>query len=81
MKIELRKSAIKDLKGINEPFKSKIHEKLLLLKDFPNLSNIKKLTNFEPAYRLRVGNYRILFDVVDNTTIIIARISHRKETY
>ncbi|MCJ8328309.1 MAG: hypothetical protein MJK08_14555 [Campylobacterales bacterium] len=49
MKIEIRKSAIKDLKHISELFKTKIHNQLLTLKDFPNLTNIKKLTNFEPA--------------------------------
>ena len=80
MKIEIRKSAIKDLKHISEPFKTNIHNKILELMNFPNTSNIKKLTNFEPAYRLRVGDYRILFDVVDEI-IVIARVLHRKESY
>ena len=80
MQIEIRKSAIKDLKQISEPFKTKIHNKILELKKFPNLQNIKKLTNFEPAYRLRVGNYRVLFDIFDDT-VIIARVIHRKESY
>ncbi len=80
MKIEIRKSAIKDLKNISEPFKTKIHNKVLELKKFPDLQNIKKLTNFEPAYRLRIGNYRVLFDVTEDT-IIIGRILHRKESY
>lgn len=80
MQIEIRKSAIKDLKSINEPFKTKLHERILELKNFPNLSNIKKLTNFEPAYRLRVGDYRILFDVVDEV-IIIGRVLHRQNSY
>jgi len=75
MKIEIRKSAIKDLKNISEPCKSKIHNKLLELKNFPNIQNIKKLTNFEPAYRLRVGNYRILFDVIEG------RVIHRQSSY
>ena len=52
MKIELRKSAIKDLKNISEPYKTKLHTKIFELKNFPNITNIKKLTNFEPAYRL-----------------------------
>jgi mRNA interferase RelE/StbE len=51
MKIELRKSAVKDLKNISEPFKSKLHSKIQELQNFPNTPNIKKLTNFEPAYR------------------------------
>jgi mRNA interferase RelE/StbE len=54
--------------------------KNLELKKFPNLQNIKKLTNFEPAYRLRIGDYRVLFDVEENI-IIIGRILHRKESY
>jgi mRNA interferase RelE/StbE len=80
MRIEIRKSAIKDLQKINEPFKSKLHEKIISLKNFPNVSNIKKLTNFEPAYRMRVGDYRVLFDVVEDT-IFIGRVLHRQESY
>ena len=80
MQIEIRKSAIKDLKQISEPYKTKIHNKILELKNFPNLQNIKKLTNFEPAYRLRIGDYRVLFDV-ENEVVIIGRVLHRKESY
>jgi len=80
MKIELRKSAIKDLEHISNPFKTNIHNKILELEKFPNIQNIKKLTNFEPAYRLRVGNYRILFDVF-NDTVTVGRILHRQNSY
>jgi len=80
MKIEIRKSAIKDLKKINEPFKSNLHKHISDLTNFPDIPNIKRLTNFEPAYRQRIGDYRILFDVIDDT-IIIGRILHRKESY
>ncbi len=80
MKIEIRKSAIKDLKKINNPYKENIHNKILELKKFPKVPNIKKLTNFEPAYRMRVGDYRILFDVVDDT-IFIGRVLHRQGSY
>ena len=80
MKIEIRKSAIKDLKHIPEPYKSNLHKKIMALKAFPEVANIKKLTNFEPAYRLRVGNYRVLFDVLENK-IIIGRILHRQNSY
>ncbi len=80
MKIEIRKQAIKDLKSISEPFKSTLYNKILRLKDFPNVPNIKRLTNFEPAYRLRVGDYRVLFDVVDDI-VVIGRVLHRKKSY
>jgi mRNA interferase RelE/StbE len=81
MHIELRKSAIKDLSALPPKIKDGIHLKIAELVNFPNVINIKKLTHFEPAYRLRVGDYRILFDVVDNQKIVIGRVLHRKESY
>ena len=42
--------------------------------------DVKKLTNFTPEYRLRVGDYRVLFEA-ENDKIIIYRIRHRKEIY
>ena len=80
MKIKIRKSAIKDLKKIDHEIRDRLHDKILSLVGFPNVSNIKKLTNFEPAYRMRVGNYRILFDVNDDI-IEIGRVLHRKDSY
>ncbi len=80
MKINIRKSAIRDLRKIDSQNKQKIHSRILQLVKFPNISNIKKLTNFEPAYRLRIGDYRVLFDVSDDT-IEIGRILHRKDSY
>ena len=80
MKIRLRKSAVKDLRKIDPKTKKRIHAKIQELTRFPRVSNVKKLTNFEPAYRLRVGNYRILFDVVEDQ-IEISHILHRKESY
>ena len=42
--------------------------------------DIKKLTNFTPEYRLRVGKYRILF-ILDGDVIRIHQIKHRKDAY
>ena len=80
MKINIRRSAIKDLKKINHKNREKIHLTIAELKNFPDISNLKKLTNFEPAYRRRVGDYRILFDVLEDT-LEIGRILHRKDSY
>ncbi|MBF0258667.1 MAG: type II toxin-antitoxin system RelE/ParE family toxin [Desulfamplus sp.] len=80
MQINIRASAIRDLKKIDQQHKERIHNKIKSLKDFPDVANIKKLTDFEPAYRLRCGDYRILFDAQDSI-IEIGRILHRKDSY
>jgi len=78
MDINIRKSAIKDSKTIAQKDKEKIYAKILELKDFPAVLNVKKLTNFEPAYRLRVGDYRILFDVTEDSIVVVEFCTEKK---
>lgn len=42
--------------------------------------DVKRLTNYSPEFRLRVGDWRVLFNVVDDT-ISIERIAHRSDAY
>jgi mRNA interferase RelE/StbE len=42
--------------------------------------DVKKLTNFTPEYRLRVGNYRVLFEI-ENESIVIYRVKSRDKAY
>lgn len=77
--IELKPRAEKDLKNLQAADIRRIIEKLKLLSD--NLQgDVKKLTNFTHEYRLRVGHWRILFEV-ENDRVIVYRILHRRESY
>jgi mRNA interferase RelE/StbE len=80
MIIEIDSKALKDLSKIHKSEVKKIISKIEELEKYPNISNIKKLTNFEPPYRLRVGNYRVLFDIEDNI-ITVYRVKHRSKSY
>lgn len=42
--------------------------------------DVKRLTNFTPEYRLRVGRYRVLFEIEDDV-IRVYRVVHRKDAY
>ena len=42
--------------------------------------DVKRLTNFTPEYRLRVGDYRVLFEI-EGQTVVIYRVLHRKDAY
>lgn len=42
--------------------------------------DVKRLANFTPEYRLRVGDWRVLFEVVGGV-VIIHRVMHRREVY
>lgn len=44
------------------------------------VGDIKHLTSYSPEYRLRVGSYRVLFEIEQNV-IVIYRICPRKDAY
>ncbi|MCK4983699.1 MAG: type II toxin-antitoxin system RelE/ParE family toxin [Victivallaceae bacterium] len=78
-KVKIKPQAIKDGKKIPKKTLKLIFEKIELLEN--NLQgDVKHLTNFTPEYRLRVGNYRILFEI-ENNKLIVYRIKHRKNVY
>jgi mRNA interferase RelE/StbE len=76
---------LQDLKKIDLPHQKIKKEKLLILAENPEIlkNNIIKLAGtMEDYYRLRVGNYRIIYEKRDNDLIIlIIRIGHRREVY
>ena len=77
--LEFKPKAVKDLKRIPKDQIVKILENIEKLQ-FGLQGDIKRLTDFTPEYRLRVGNYRILFEIEEDK-IIIYRILHRKDAY
>lgn len=77
--VEFKPKALKDCKEIDKKTLKIIFTKLEFLSDDLQ-GDVKKLTNFTPEYRLRTGDYRVLFET-ENNKIIIYRIMHRREAY
>ena len=80
--VRLVRSAQKDIKSIDRQIALRIQKKIQFFLDSQDpLSFAEPLTKPSDAqYRWRVGNYRALFDV-DQATIIILRVQHRREVY
>ncbi|QLE47609.1 type II toxin-antitoxin system RelE/ParE family toxin [Nostoc sp. C057] len=80
--IELSNKAAKQLKKLSADIREKINEKILELADNPRPSGVVKLENTANKYRIRVGNYRILYDIQDDILIVkVVRIGHRRDVY
>lgn len=78
--VQLKPKAVKDVKRISRQDAARIMDALEVLAD--DLSgDVKKLTNFTPEYRLRVGSYRILFEIENDDCVMVYRILHRREAY
>ena len=77
------KSVKKDIKNIPRNHLERIKKAIEKLRNFPDVSSVRHLTAHPLAdFRLRVGEFRILFDVdFSNKRIIILKIGHRKDVY
>jgi mRNA interferase RelE/StbE len=81
VKIELRRQAYKDLEAIPADYARLISNHIDLLEENPRPNDSKKLKG-DAGYSLRVGTYRVLYDIDDKAkTVTIYRIKHRREAY
>ena len=81
-KVELARSAEKDLRKIDPAQLPFIYQSLESLGTNPRPTGVKKLAGATRTYRVRIGSYRIVYDVEDDRLIIfVVRIAHRKEAY
>ena len=76
---ELKPKAIKDMKSIPLKEREQIMARIDRMEEELQ-GDVKKLTNHTPEYRMRSGNYRVLFEV-EGERIVIYRVLHRKESY
>jgi mRNA interferase RelE/StbE len=80
-KIEIKKSAVKELNNLPANDLKRMIQKIQNLAYNPRPPSCKKLTG-EEKYRIRSGNYRILFIIEDDIFIIyIVKIGHRRDVY
>jgi len=77
----IRPKAIRTLKGLEKIIRPRIEAALLLLAENPRPPAAVKLKNSD-FYRVRVGDYRILYQIHDDELIIlIIDLGHRREIY
>ncbi|MEA4918979.1 type II toxin-antitoxin system RelE/ParE family toxin [Proteiniphilum sp.] len=81
--IEFTHNALKSLQKIDPVYQYLIIEKLEVLQQNPyGSSNVKALKGMSGYYRLRVANYRVIYELQDeNLVILVIDINHRKDVY
>jgi len=77
--VEFKPKAVKDIEGLPSRIRGRILARIEEMSD--NLKGgVERLTEYTPEYRLRVGDYRVLFEI-EEKAIIIYRIRHRGKAY
>lgn len=80
-KIEIKRSAQKEIKKLPDTVLKRVVEKITSLAQDPRPDGCKKLSG-EEKYRVRVGDYRILYSIKDDVLLIyVVKVAHRKDVY
>lgn len=82
-KVQFNKHYLKDLEKIPKKHRELIRESVLALADNPRPEGCKKLKGTkEPLYRIRCGDYRVVYVVRDEILLIlVVEVDHRKDIY
>ena len=80
--IEFKPSALRQLKQLSKQTQKQIQRKIENLKENPLPTGVKKLIGSKNLYRIRVGDYRIIYTIESEKFIVlIIIIGHRREIY
>jgi mRNA interferase RelE/StbE len=80
--VELSPLADRQLAKLPRQDQARIVAELETLAENPRPAGAKKLKGQDRTYRLRVGSYRIVYDVYDRLLwVLVLRVGHRKDVY
>lgn len=80
--LEIKSSAQKELDALDDTVFVRIDRKILALADNPRPAGCKKLKGHKDQWRIRVGDWRVVYIIDDAAKqISITRVAHRREVY
>ena len=80
--VELLPRAYRDLKRLRRAMQIRIAVVLRELANDPRPAGVVKLAGTEKLWRIRVGDYRVVYEIHDDRLIVLVlRVAHRKDAY
>jgi mRNA interferase RelE/StbE len=80
--IEFVTSAAKEFRSLEDRIKRRVAVAIDALRENPRPRGVRKLRGHERLYRIRVGSYRVVYEIDEQAKLIrVTRIRHRREVY
>ncbi|MCB9007599.1 MAG: type II toxin-antitoxin system RelE/ParE family toxin [Ardenticatenaceae bacterium] len=80
--LKIKRSAERDLRRLPRPIFLRLNHQILALRQEPRPAGIRKLKGKFEGWRVRVGDYRIIYQIDDSARIVtIVRVRHRRDVY
>jgi mRNA interferase RelE/StbE len=80
--VEWDTRAVKELQALEKKERKKILERVAKLGTTPRPPGCKKLHDKESAYRIRVGDYRVIYQIRDaQLLVLVVKVGNRRDVY
>ena len=80
--VEFTTAAAKEVRKLDPVVRRRILDRLRALELEPRPAGVRKLTGFDDAWRIRIGDYRVLYEIEHATVLItVFRVAHRSAVY
>jgi mRNA interferase RelE/StbE len=80
--VEVAPAAERQIRKLEPTVRRRIFQKIEALKGNPRPAGVEKLSGSENLYRVRVGDYRIIYEIEDKVTrVLVLKVGDRKEIY
>ncbi|EFA73253.1 type II toxin-antitoxin system RelE/ParE family toxin [Cylindrospermopsis raciborskii LB2897] len=81
-KIIITKSIQKQLDNLPSNIQDRVYEKISQLAEEPRPDGVAKLKGYDNEYRIRIGDYRLVYEIQDEKLIVlILQCKHRRDVY
>lgn len=75
--VEFTASAAREVRKLDPPLRRRILADVAILGLDPRPHGVKKLKGYENAWRIRIGDYRVLYEIVDEQVLVtVFRVAH-----
>lgn len=81
-RLQIKDSARKQIVRLAKPDQRRVMAAIADLAQTPRPEGVRKIVGADNAYRIRVGDYRIVYEIHNRVlTIYVVRVGHRKDVY
>ena len=80
--VEFTTAAAREVRKLDPHIRRRILMAVTELEADPRPAGVKKLSGYDDAWRIRIGDYRALYEIVDDTVLVtVFRVAHRRDVY
>lgn len=80
--VEFTTAAAKEIRKLDPGIRRRVLAGIAQLEVDPRPQGVRKLVGFDDAWRIRIGDYRVLYEVVDAVVVVtVFRVAHRRHVY